>query len=95
MSELRIEAEPTEDGCVRLRLEGRLDGGGAYILRDRIATIGRPPIIIDFSRLEGLSDFGLGLLAMALGELGFEVQLVGVGHHAQRILQAFGISLAA
>jgi|GEM_PF-1662412 len=93
-SELRIEAEATEAGGVRLRLEGVLDGGGAYLLRDRIALVGAP-VIVDFSRLDRLSDFGLGLVAMAIGELGFEVQLIGLGHHAQRILRAFGIRLAA
>lgn len=95
MSELRIEAEPRAEGGVRLRLEGILDGGGAYVLRDRLVMIGRAPIVVDFSRLNSLSDFGLGILAMALAEMSFEVQLVGLGHHPQRILQAFGISLAA
>lgn len=93
-TELRIEAEATDTGVVRLRLEGVLDGGGAYVLRDRITLVGSP-LIVDFSRLDRLSDFGLGLVAMAIGELGFEVQLIGLGHHAQRILRAFGIPLAA
>lgn len=93
-SELRIEAEPTGTDMIRLRLEGALDGGGAYVLRDRITLVGQP-VVVDFSRLERLSDFGLGLLAMAIGELDFEVQLIGLGHHAQRILRAFGIPLAA
>lgn len=93
-TELRIEAEATDTGVVRLRLEGVLDGGGAYVLRDRINLVGSP-LIVDFSRLDRLSDFGLGLVAMAIGELGFEVQLIGLGHHAQRILRAFGIPLAA
>lgn len=93
-SELRIEAERSETGGVRLRLEGVLDGSGAYLLRDRITAVGQP-VVVDFSRLERLSDFGLGLLAMAIGELEIEVQFLGLGHHAQRILRAFGIRLAA
>ncbi len=94
MSELRIEAVAMNDGALLLRLEGVLDGGGAYALRDRI-TCSTLPVTVDFSRLDRLSDFGLGLLAMAIAELPVEVQLLGLGHHAQRILRAFGIALAA
>ncbi|HWV36847.1 MAG TPA: hypothetical protein VN033_00025 [Vulgatibacter sp.] len=93
-TELRIEAEASDAGTLRLRLEGVLDGGGAYVLRDRITLIGAP-VVVDFSRLDRISDFGLGLVAMSIGELDFEVHLIGLGRHAQRILRAFGIALAA
>ncbi|WP_050726290.1 STAS domain-containing protein [Vulgatibacter incomptus] len=94
MSELRIEREAMEAGALRLRLEGVLDGGGAYLLRDRITSLAQP-VVVDFSRLERLSDFGLGILGMAICELDLDVQLVGLGNHAQRILRAFGIAAAA
>jgi anti-anti-sigma regulatory factor len=94
MSELHIESE-VRDGCLRLRLEGVLDGGGAYLLRDRIAQCGDDAVVVDFSRLQRLSDFGLGILAMGLGDHPGEVQLTGLGSHALRILRAFGVANAA
>jgi len=94
MSELRIEPEMLEGGGVRLRLEGVLDGSGAYLLRERIGQADGP-VSVDFSRLQRLSDFGLGILAMGIAELKNEVQFVGLGHHAQRILRAFGVANAA
>ena len=93
MSELLIEPENLERGGMRLRLGGVLDGNGAYLLRDRIQAL-KGPLIVDFSRVQRLSDFGLGVLAMGLSDRS-DVQLVGLGHHAQRILRAFGIANAA
>lgn len=94
MSELLIEPEIMEDGATRLRLGGVLDGSGAYLLRDRISGYASP-VVVDFSRLQRLSDFGLGILAMGVAEMDQEVQFVGVGHHALRILRAFGLAQAA
>jgi len=94
MSELVIEPETLEGGGVRLRLGGVLDGNGAHLLRNRIAELDGP-VAVDFSRLERLSDFGLGVLAMGLVEMRNDVQLLGLGHHAQRILRAFGVANAA
>ena len=94
MSELRIEPEMLGEGGVRLRLEGVLDGSGAYMLRERIGQA-EGPVSVDFSRLQRLSDFGVGILAMGLSEISNEVQFIGLGHHAQRILRAFGIANAA
>lgn len=93
MSDLTIEPDIDFDGR-RLRLHGVLDGSGAYLLRDRLFSM-EPPVIVDCSRLERISDFGLGILAMAITEMRIDVQLVGLGRHAQRILRAFGISQAA
>lgn len=93
MNGLAIETERF-DTQVRLRLQGSLDGGAAYRLRDRILDLDAP-VILDCSRLHQLSDFGLGILAMAIMEMGREVQFVGLGHHAQRILRAFGLPKAA
>ncbi|WP_373048856.1 STAS domain-containing protein [Vulgatibacter sp.] len=93
MSELTIEPEMGEGG-IRLRLGGVLDGSGAYLLRDQINQAGQP-VVVDFSRLQRLSDFGLGILAMGLSEMPNEVQFLGLGHHAQRILRAFGVANAA
>ena len=82
------------DGSVRVRLGGVLDGDGAYLLRDRLAeTTG--PVAVDFSRLQRLSDFGLGVLAMSVAELPNEVNFVGLGRHGQQILRAFGVQIAA
>lgn len=95
MNELRIEPETLEGGGVRFRLEGVLDGGGAYLLRDRLSAVGEP-VVVDFSRLQRLSDFGLGILAMGITDMQKnEVQFIGLGHHAQRILRAFGVAYAA
>lgn len=94
MSELSIEPEMLEGGGIRLRLGGVLDGGGAYLLRDRIGQANET-VVVDFSRLQRLSDFGLGILAMGVTEMSNEVQFVGLGHHAQRILRAFGVANAA
>lgn len=94
MSELLIEPEYREDGALRLRLGGVLDGSGAYALRDRI-TQSTVPVVVDLSRLQRLSDFGLGILAMGVAEMSNEVEFVGVGHHALRILRAFGLAQAA
>lgn len=93
MNELIITTE-TLEGSIRLRLRGALDGGAAYALRDRIAGASSP-VVVDCSQLQHLSDFGLGILAMALPQMEQEVQFVGLGHHAQRILRAFGVSHAA
>ncbi|HLV60660.1 MAG TPA: STAS domain-containing protein [Fredinandcohnia sp.] len=93
MDGFAIETERL-DRAVRLRLQGTLDGGAAYRLRDRILALDAP-VIVDCSRLERLSDFGLGILAMAITEMNREVEFVGLGHHAQRILRAFGLSRAA
>lgn len=94
MTELLIEPEIMEDGALRLRLGGVLDGSGAYLLRERISA-GSSPVVIDFSRLQRLSDFGLGILAMGIAEANHDVQFVGLGHHALRILRAFGLGQAA
>lgn len=93
MNGLAIEMERL-DSEVCLRLQGSLDGGAAYRLRDRILDLDAP-VVLDCSRLEKLSDFGLGILAMAITEMGREVHFVGLGHHAQRILRAFGLPKAA
>lgn len=93
MNRFAIETEPLDRG-VRLRLQGVLDGGAAYTLRDQIFQM-ESPVILDCSRLEQLSDFGLGILAMAITEMEKDVQFVGLGHHAQRILRAFGLPRAA
>lgn len=93
MDGLAIEIERL-DTAVRLRLQGSLDGGAAYELRDRILEL-KVPVVIDCSRLHHLSDFGLGILAMAIMEMGREVEFVGLGMHAQRILRAFGLPKAA
>lgn len=94
MSDLVIEPEMLEDGGIRLRLGGVLDGSGAYLLRDRIAQE-KGPVTVDFSRLQRLSDFGLGILAMGVTTLSTQVHFVGLGHHAQRILRAFGVKSGA
>jgi anti-anti-sigma regulatory factor len=94
MSELSIEPEMLEGGGMRLRLGGVLDKNGAEMLRDRINEIGQP-VTVDFSRLQRLSDYGLGHLAMNLAETSSEVHFQGLGHHAQRILRAFGFANAA
>lgn len=93
MSDLTIEPDIDFDGS-RLRLLGTLDGSGAYLLRDKLFALA-PPVVVDCSRLDRISDFGLGLLAMAITEMRIDVQLVGLGRHSQRILRAFGISQAA
>jgi anti-anti-sigma factor len=93
MSQFFITAESHDTG-VRLRLQGHLDGSAAYVLRDRIAGLSTS-VVVDCSRLEHLSDFGLGILAMAVPQMEQEVQFVGLGHHGQRILRAFGLSQAA
>jgi len=94
MSQLSIEPELLEGGGIRLRLGGVLDGNGAALLRNKINEVGQP-VTVDFSRLQRLSDFGLGLLAMGVAEMRNEVQFTGLGHHAQRILRAFGVANAA
>lgn len=93
MKELTIGSEPFEGG-IRLRLQGILDGSGAYALRDRIFKSDMP-VIVDCSKLDHLSDFGLGIVAMAVAEMERDVQFCGLGNHAQRILRAFGVSRAA
>lgn len=93
MDDLAIEIERL-DHAVRLRLQGCLDGGAAYRLRDRILDLDAP-VVLDCSRINQLSDFGLGILAMAITEMGREVEFVGLGTHAQRILRAFGLPRAA
>lgn len=94
MSELLIEQESLENGGVRLRLEGVLDGNGAYLLRERLTGL-EGPIALDFSRLQRLSDFGLGLVAMAVADMPQEVSFLGLGRHGQQILRAFGVRIAA
>jgi hypothetical protein len=94
MNELLIEPESLEGGGVRLRLGGVLDKSGAELLCSKINEVSHP-VAVDFSRLQRLSDFGLGILAMNLAEMPNEVQFVGLGHHAQRILRAFGFANAA
>ncbi len=97
-TDLQMELETLPGGGVVLRLGGALNGGGAYALRERIqATSDRSArVVVDFSRLQKLSDFGLGILAMGIADMHRHgVELVGLGHHAQRILKAFGVERAA
>lgn len=93
-SDLQVDAQSLPGGGIVLRLGGALDGGGAYQLRDRITSICDPArrVVVDFTRVSRLSDFGLGILAMGISGLPEHgVELVGLGHHAQRILKAFGL----
>lgn len=88
------EAEPT--GGIRLNLQGKLDGSGAYQLRDRLLGLRGEEITVDFSRLRESSDLALAILAMWLTENGSGgIRLAGMPAHASRILKAFGVSQAA
>jgi anti-anti-sigma regulatory factor len=94
MSELFIEALPFDDGTgTTFRLEGVLDREGSSLLRDQVLAAPHR-VAIDFAQLRSMPDSALGILASGLAARP-NVKLVGLPHHAERILRAFGVTRVA
>ncbi|WP_373044815.1 lipid asymmetry maintenance protein MlaB [Vulgatibacter sp.] len=94
METLSIEEERMPAGNVCLRVGGSLDRSAAYELRDRILGLGTQELVLDFSKIGHADDVALSVLAMWLADRNqskLKVQLVGLDHHARRILQVFGV----
>lgn len=77
-------------GRVAYNLCGKLDGACAWELRSRIEAERAGPLTIDFSQVSEFADYGVAVLAQAIGDKP-DLQLLGLRQHTLRVFGYFGV----
>jgi hypothetical protein len=81
-------------GEIVIRIDGTFDRQAATRLTGWLGEVPRgSSLVVDFSRVRDLQDFGLAAAAQKLATYG-PVQVVGLGRHQQRLLRYFGVAMA-
>ena len=73
-------------------LKGKLDGATAWELRRCIEEELLPHALLDFSQVEEFADYGVAVLAQALGAP-CKPRLTGLRQHTERLFEYFGVEL--
>lgn len=81
-------------GELVIRLRGTFDGAAANRVAGRMRELPRgADVVLDFSGVRQLHDFGLAAVARAIGERGPALSVRGLTHHHERLLRYFGVEL--
>jgi anti-anti-sigma regulatory factor len=75
-----------------ISIDGIFDPTAASALRLRVAAShDTRPVVVDFSRAREVDNLGIVELAHGLASDGIAVQLRGLSHHHERMLQYLGL----
>lgn len=89
-----MEVSEGARGEVVIRLRGTFDGAAASRVCGRLCEVPRgADVVLDFSGVRQVHDFGLAAVARAMGERGPAIAVRGLTWHQERLLKYFGVEL--
>jgi len=76
------------------RISGSFDGASAWDLSTRLSSEPLADVVVDFSQCTGFVDYGIAVLANAIGSSTRRIELRGLRQHHERLFKYFGVDAA-